>query len=291
MEKKLNSGKESIISLTKITLILSLLFITGCFFSGCTDVKEKSDLINSGISYESDEREILYQVSAIDILLAGGYDGFVSVGELKKHGDCGIGTVDMLDGELIATGGEFYSIKISGDVVHLSDSDLIPFAAVTYFDEDYSFYFEKTDNISELEESLSEIIPSKTQFYAIKSKGFFSYVKTRSVPKQEKPYPRLSEVVKNQSIFEFENINGTIIGLWSPSFTSGLNVYKLHIHFISEDKKSGGHVLDLKFENNSLSIDETGEYYIKLPESTLGGELKNPDDEQNLSYELAIVEK
>ncbi|WP_459927948.1 acetolactate decarboxylase [Desulfosporosinus burensis] len=45
----------------------------------------------------SKESDTLYQVSTINSLLAGNYDGFQSVGKLKENGDIGIGTFDMLN--------------------------------------------------------------------------------------------------------------------------------------------------------------------------------------------------
>ncbi|MFC2032792.1 acetolactate decarboxylase, partial [Chloroflexota bacterium] len=42
-----------------------------------------------------------------------------------------------------------------------------------------------------MEATASTISNSSNIFYAIKIEGMFSYVKTRSVPAQEKPYPPL----------------------------------------------------------------------------------------------------
>jgi acetolactate decarboxylase len=40
---------------------------------------------------------VLTQISTIDALLAGAYDGHVTIGELKAFGDLGIGTFHALD--------------------------------------------------------------------------------------------------------------------------------------------------------------------------------------------------
>ncbi len=267
---------------------LIALIIAFCICTGCIGAEENTP---AGNVSDFKNRDVLYQVSSIDLLLAGGYDGFASVAELKKHGDTGLGTVDMLNGELIVAGGNFYTVSSDEKITLLSDTDKIPFAAVTFFDEDYSFEMSAIENISSFEERISEILPAKTQFYALKIEGDFNYLKTRSVPKQEKPYIKLAEVVKNQSVFEYENISGTVIGLWSPSFAGGLNVPGLHIHFISDDKTRGGHILDLKFDNQTVILDETGGYYVQLPKSTLGGDAGDSLAEQKRSLELALVEK
>lgn len=268
---------------------LIFLIVSGCLFTGCTENAPAAATANQ----ETDEnRDIIYQVSSIDILLDGGYDGFVSVGELKKHGDSGIGTPDMLDGELIAVGGDFYTIKSDGNAYLLSDSELIPFAAVTYFDNDYAIKMTEIDNIDEFDKNLSENLPPETLFYAVKIEGTFPYIKTRAVPKQEKPYQKLVDVVKNQSVFEYTNITGTITGLWSPSFSDGMNVPGLHIHFISDDRTKGGHILDLKFDNETVFLDKTSAYNVILPDTMLGGSSDGTDEiESAAQSELALVEK
>ena len=64
-----------------------------------------------GYAQEIDNREVLFQVSTIDALLEGVYDGDLTFEELKNQGDLGIGTFNALDGEMIGLDGEFYQIK------------------------------------------------------------------------------------------------------------------------------------------------------------------------------------
>jgi len=58
--------------------------------------------------------DALTQVSTIDAVLNGLYDGVVAYGDLKECGDFGIGTFEGLDGEMIALDGDFYQIKADG---------------------------------------------------------------------------------------------------------------------------------------------------------------------------------
>jgi acetolactate decarboxylase len=57
------------------------------------------------------------------------------------------------------------------------------------------------------------------------------------VPKQYKPYKSLIEVVKNeQKIFEkHEEMKGTLIGFYCPSFVKGVNVAGFHFHFLNKN--------------------------------------------------------
>src|SRR6266496_3491998 len=56
----------------------------------------------------------LFQVSTLDALLQGVYNGTLTVGQLKRHGDFGLGTFEGLDGELIAVNGHVYHMRSTG---------------------------------------------------------------------------------------------------------------------------------------------------------------------------------
>jgi len=104
-------------------------------------------------------------------------------------------------------------------------------------------------------------------FHAVKRDGTFDYVKTRSVPGQQKPYPPLVEVTANQPIFEFEYRKGTIVGFYSPDYVEGLNVPGYHLHFITEDRTAGGHVLEFVVKDAELTVDYSSELHIILPDT------------------------
>ena len=234
------------------------------------------------------DNDVLFQVSTIDALLQGVFDGFFTFEDLKTHGDFGIGTFDSLDGEMVALDGEYYQVKDDGVVYPVRDDMTSPFSTVTHFEADQTISIHNASNFTELSQQLDKQLPSKNAFYALRIDGTFLYVKTRSVPKQEKPYPRLVNATKNQSVFEFNNTKGTIVGIWAPEFSEGLNVPGYHFHYITEDRKAGGHVLDLKIEYGTGEIDITAGFSMQLPTS---GDFYNVDLNQDLQSELEIIEK
>jgi acetolactate decarboxylase len=209
--------------------------------------------------------DVLTQVSTIDAVLNGLYDGIITYGELKDYGNFGIGTFGGLDGEMVAVDGEFYQIKADGIAYPVNDSLTAPFACVLFFDADREIPVRKGMNYTHFRDYLSDAIQEKNIFHAVKMEGTFSYVKTRSVPGQEKPYPPLVEVTANQPTFEFHDIEGTIVGFYCPPYVEGLNVPGYHLHFITEDRKAGGHVLEFVVTEAKLSVDYTSELHIILP--------------------------
>ncbi len=229
----------------------------------------------------SDMGDTLYQVSIINSLLLGNYDGFVTIGELKKHGDIGLGTFDMLDGEMIVLDGEVYRIDSEGKVIEVDDEVTTPFAAVTMFDKDAFQKLIDIDSIDILQKQLDMFITNKDLFYVFRIDAQFDYIKTRSVPKQEKPYPILSEVTKNQSIFEYHDVKGTVVVAWCPDYIGGVNVSGYHMHFISEDRTKGGHLLELRFQNGDVIVDETKSFEMHLSNEGAKGSLTNIEDEIN----------
>jgi alpha-acetolactate decarboxylase len=56
----------------------------------------------------------VYQFSTISALLEGVYDGDVTVAEILRHGDFGLGTFNHLDGEMVIFDGVCYRLRFDG---------------------------------------------------------------------------------------------------------------------------------------------------------------------------------
>lgn len=221
----------------------------------------------SGCSCLQENKDVLFQTSTMNAIFKGVYDGEITYKELRQHGDFGIGTFNGLDGELFALEGKFYRIKADGMAYPVDDSMKTPFAVVTFFEPDKSVLLDETFDYKQLQQYLDNLLPTKDIFYAIKIEGTFKYIKARNIPRQNKPYPQFSEVVKSQLIFEFHNVEGTMVGFWCPAYLEEINVPGYHLHFITKDKKTGGHLLECQVQNVKIEIDYTPEFHMALSES------------------------
>jgi acetolactate decarboxylase len=210
----------------------------------------------------------LFQTSTISALAAGVYDGETTFKELKNYGNFGLGTVNALDGEMIGLDGKFYQVKSDGIAYTIPDSTKTSFAVVTFFKSEKRIHLEGTINYQQMQQSLERQLPTKNSPYAIRIQGTFPYLKVRSVPKQTPPYRPLVDAVKDQSIFEFKNVKGTLVGFRTPNYMQGINVNGYHLHFITENRKTGGHLLDGKFQNVQVEIDAKSDVQIALPKTT-----------------------
>ncbi|MEE0434764.1 MAG: acetolactate decarboxylase [Peptococcaceae bacterium] len=212
-------------------------------------------------------KDKIYQVALLQSLTLGQYDGFIHVGELKKHGDTGIGTFDGMDGELIMLDGVVYQGLADGSIVEAVDDALVPFGDVTFFKKDFSANV-AAGSLKEMHTNLSSIIARHgiNAFYMVKLSGHFHTVQVRSEHPQQKPYPPLDVVMSEQAVFNLHDIQGTVIAFYCPSFMEGQNTVGWHSHFISEDKKSGGHILGLSADVLTAAFDKTLEYQVILPD-------------------------
>jgi len=208
----------------------------------------------------------LTQVSTIDAILAGAYDGTMTCGDLTRHGDFGIGTFDRLDGEMVILDGTVYQVRADGKVYRPDATVMTPFAAVVPFASDVTQRLPAGTGFASLQEIIDRAAPNRNLFAAVRVRGSFRWMKTRSVPAQSRPYPPLVEVTKTQAVFDLQDVRGTIVGFRSPPYVKGINVPGYHLHFITDDLQAGGHVLDFELMEGSADIDRCNRFLLILPE-------------------------
>jgi acetolactate decarboxylase len=228
------------------------------------------------------------QISTIDALLTGIFDGEVPIGKLKKYGNFGIGTFNNVDGEMVICDGKCYQIRSDGSVKESSDTTKTPFSTVAFFNGAKKISLDRKFDLKSFESIIDSIIPTKNVFYGIMIKGKFKTLKARSVVRQQKPFKPLTEVVKSQGVFNFENVDGKLIGFRCPSFVQGINVPGYHLHFLSNDKKAGGHVLNFEIENAELYIVKYSDFRMLLPGDK---DFYNTDFSKDRKEQLIKVEK
>jgi len=206
----------------------------------------------------------LYQISTSSALVEGVYSGSVCSSVLLKHGDFGLGTFEGLDGEMVILDGQIY--QVTGRVRHRTDDFLVPFAAITHFRTKSSFEIDNVACLRGIELVCDQHRISDNLFYALRLNGIFETIHARAVHTVPKKI-RLLDAAKMQSEFHFENIEGTLVGFWSPRYSSSFSVPGYHFHFISKDRTKGGHVLDCSSLKLKAGSQVLSEYDIRLPES------------------------
>jgi acetolactate decarboxylase len=208
------------------------------------------------------------QISTYPALEMGLYDGDVTYAELGRMGDFGIGTFDGMDGEMIALDGKFYQARSDGSVRPAEGSLETPFATVTFFQPEQRLQTSRPfATYDELKAYLASVAPPANEPYAIRVDGAFPYVKIRSIPRQSEPYPPLADVVAQQTTWEHSNLRGTLVGYWFPEYLSELNAPGYHLHFISEDRRIAGHVLECSLDGAAIAIEPLDRVALQIPQT------------------------
>lgn len=226
--------------------------------------------------YLNSHQHRMYQISTSAALVEGVGKGAVSSSTLLEHGDFGLGTFENLDGEMVILDRAIYQVRGDGSVKHRQDEFQIPFAVVTRFQEEASFHSAAIQCLKDLELACDPHRESNNLFYALRIDGAFGTVHARAVSGIS-PGTKLVDAANEQKEFHFTNIEGTLVCLWSPSYSSAFNVPGYHFHFISKDRTKGGHVLDCGAKTLRVGLQMLCEYDVRLPDkgSFLTADLSN----------------
>jgi len=227
----------------------------------------------------ADAAHVVWQTSTMEALLAGIYDGDVTIAELLTHGDFGVGTFNALDGEMVILDGTVYHLKSDGSVTAALADDRTPFAVVTAFEPDVSFDITEPLDRPALEKIIDEAIPSQNFVVAVRVSGDFSRVDTRTVGRQQTPYPPLLEAAKHEVTNSLVDVTGTMAGFRTPGFEQGISVAGYHLHFIDDARKSGGHMLDFALGSGQIDLSFSTEVHLSFPRfgAFLTTKLDGPD--------------
>lgn len=212
----------------------------------------------------------IYQVSTLQALMLGYFRSVINVSELLKHGDIGLGTFTDVDGEMIVLDGSCYRATETGDVVPAEPDRGVPFSTVCTMDETTPMKFDSMNSVEDLKASLNNLIDSQfglNSMHMARIDGEFEVIDARSESGYESVHVDLKTVLgRTQKAFKFENIKGTLVCVYFPDYMDGINAPGWHLHFISEDRKHGGHLFELVMKSGKGQISKINSIELKLPD-------------------------
>lgn len=248
----------------KTRMLMAAMLVACLCMAGC-------EANNVSSSQDGKDAETMYQVGLLQSLAQGYFDGIITVGELKQHGDTGIGTFEGVNGEMIVLDGVVYQALSDGSINVPADDETVPFSNVTYFEEDGNLELSNIGDMQALQDALNEAVAEngKNNFYVVKVVGEFSNLKVRSERKQEKPYRMLDEALAADQVeFDYDIIAGTMVGVYCPDYMGDLNSIGWHFHFITEDLSRGGHVLAVEVKDAKAYYDVTDSFKMYVPDNS-----------------------
>lgn len=207
----------------------------------------------------------VFQAGTLAALMAGRFEGDATIGSILAKGDQGIGTVERLDGEMVIVDGEAHVVDADGRVRRVPDGTTTPFAVVCRFRPTIEAELPSAVGLGALHALLEAAMPTDVGVLAVRLDGTFRDLRLRSVRGQHPPYPPLTEVTRHQTEWTLGLACGTVVGFRFPDSVAGVEVPGFHLHFLSDDRSSAGHVLDLMMAEGRFAIDGGDELHVELP--------------------------
>jgi len=239
--------------------------------------QQPAEIIQNAIAeYVDSTRDRLYQISTSTALVEGVGDGAMACAELKKYGDLGIGTFEHLDGEMVVVDGRIFQVHGDGSVNEVADDVVTPFATVARFSPDVDILLKEAPDLSALLAATDRLRPTDNFFFSLRIEGRFDYVRTRALCRME-PGTKLINAAAVQPEFEFHDVRGTLVGFWSPSYAKTLSIPGYHLHFLTEDRTGGGHLLECSGSDLTVQLQRGTKFHLVLPETKafLDADLRN----------------
>lgn len=183
------------------------------------------------------------QVGTYAYLVSPDYDGLLPVPAAARGLTLGLGTFDRLDGELVLVGGRVYRVGTDGRPVAVTEERLTPFFTGVRFRPTASVPVPPGTSCADLGGLVTQAAGSASGMIAVRVRGTFTDLVTRSVPAQVEPYPALATVVAGQTVFPLPGSRAVLVGFWTGPDLAGLGAPGLHLHGVTADRSAGGHVL------------------------------------------------
>ncbi len=232
------------------------------------------------------EHHTLWQLSTSTAVVEGVFGGALQVKDLIDHGNFGLGTFEQLDGEGILLDGVCWQVRADGSLIKAPQEETIPFWVATHFEAERHLTVSSIQSLQELGEQIDPVRPGANFFVAIRITGVFEHVAMRTVSRVPEG-TGLLEASSKQTTFNAEQVSGTLVGFWSPTHTTSLNIPGYHFHFLADDYSSGGHVLDVKADTLKIELDFQSNLRLVLPETK---QFLEADLSRDISEELHQAE-
>ncbi|KAI9935091.1 hypothetical protein ASPWEDRAFT_175812 [Aspergillus wentii DTO 134E9] len=209
----------------------------------------------------------IHQYGVFSALMHGFSSDGVKASDILSACNHGLGTVCELNGEIIILDGEAYHFTPDGKLHRLNADDRMPMVVATDFNPTLTKEL-STLSMRELTQAMHPFFPTKqNNFMAVRIDGKFNSITYRIGGPQHRPKEPLLELAKRQVTKSYENITGTLFGFYSPPYMNGVAVAGFHLHFLSDDRTAGGHVLDFEAENVALKAAVNTQMHLEFPDS------------------------
>lgn len=192
----------------------------------------------------SDIDRTVWQVGTYDYLTnPADYTGLAPLSSVDHGQTLGLGTFDRLDGELVLVGGTYYRVGTDGRPATFDPARTTPFFQSIRFRADRSGPVPPGTTCTQLLQAVNALAGTAAGVVAVRVRGTFTDLVTRSVPAQTQPYPPLAQVVAGQTLFPLGQTRAVLVGFRTGQDFAGVGAPGLHLHGVTADRSAGGHVI------------------------------------------------
>jgi acetolactate decarboxylase len=185
----------------------------------------------------------LQQVGTYDYLTQPDFRGLATVGSIATDTTMGLGTFVNLDGELVMVGGEVYRVRPDGNPRLVADNTATPFMQAIRFRPTVNAPIPPGTHCSDLVPLIQRHSDQANGIVAVRVRGTFSALTTRSITADPPPYQPISQTISEQTTFDLAGAPAVLVGFWQGKNALGVGQDGLHLHGLTADKRAGGHVL------------------------------------------------
>lgn len=213
--------------------------------------------------------QTIWQLSPVATFKTGEYDAAATAGEVRAHGDFGLGAAASLDGEMILLNGQFWRFAANGRVEPAPDVLGMPFAEVTEWRGGTEIPLAAGLTYPEIQSAVDAGLPGLNTFYALRIQGDFDLMVARTYKRQVPPYIPLDHAPADT--FRVERVTGTMVGFRAPQYAEPMTIPLYHLHFIADDRSMGGHVISFTVNSARLWFSERREFTVRVPPAATAG--------------------
>lgn len=185
----------------------------------------------------------LVQIGTYDYLTQPDFTGLTSVGRIAQGQTLGLGTFANLDGELVMVGGTVYQVRPDGTPRVANPETRTPFMQAIRFRPKVNAPVPPGTTCAQLPRLITELAKRSDGIIAVRVRGTFSELVTRSVTADPPPFQSLSQTIAEQTVFELGERRAALVGFWQGHDALGIGQAGLHLHGLTADRTAGGHVL------------------------------------------------
>jgi acetolactate decarboxylase len=139
-----------------------------------------------------------------------------------------------------------------------------PFAVVTEFRAERELVLDQVESFDDLTAQLDRGRDTGNLFFAVRIDGHFSQIRTRALCRTASGVS-LVNATAHQPEFALTDVSGTAVGFWTPLYARTINVAGWHLHFVTGDRTSGGHVLDCQATDLLVQVQDLADVRIAMP--------------------------